>query len=93
MSKHKIAMLAVAAMAYAGAAYADKPAGDTCATKLNADGKEIYAATMAATPTPETLRATVEKETRSLAMGGKIGRGSARENATEAGECVRAALQ
>lgn len=93
MSKHKIAMLALAAMGYAAAAQADKPAGDACAAKLNADGKAIYAATMAATPTMATLRETVEKETRGLAMGGKIGRGSARENATEAGECVRASLQ
>ena len=93
MSKLKIAMLALAVIGYAATAQADKPAGDACAAKLNADGKAIYAATMAAAPTPETLRATVEKETRSLAMGGKIGRGSARENATEAGECVRTALQ
>ena len=93
MSKQKIAMLALVAISHAAAAHADKPAGDACAAKLNADGKAIYAATMAATPTQETLRATVEKETRSLAMGGKIGRGSARENATEAGECVRTALQ
>lgn len=48
---------------------------------------------MVAKPTTETLRETVEKEARGLAMGGKISRGSARENATAAGECARIALE
>ena len=48
---------------------------------------------MAAGPTKETLRSVVEHEARGLAMGGKISRGSARENATEAGECVKLGLQ
>jgi hypothetical protein len=93
MSKLKIAMVVVAAMGCAVAARADGPAGDACAVKLTADGKAIYTATMAAKPTMETVRATVEKEARSLAMGGKIARGSARDNAVAAGECVKTALQ
>jgi hypothetical protein len=48
---------------------------------------------MAAKPTTETVRATLEKEARSLAMGGKIARGSARDNAIAAGECAKTALQ
>ena len=93
MSKMKTAMIAVAAMGCAVAARADAPAGDACATKLTPDAKAIYAATVAAKPTTDTLRATVEKEARSLAMGGTIARGSARDNAVAAGECVKEAIQ
>jgi hypothetical protein len=93
MSKLKIAMVAVAAMGCTVAARANGPAGDACAAKLTADGKAIYTATMAAKPTTETVRATLEKEARSLAMSGKIARGSARDNAIAAGECAKTALQ
>ena len=72
---------------------ADKAAGEACAAKLNADGKAVYAAVVAANSTLETLRSVVEREARGLAMGGKISRGAARENATEAGECARVGLQ
>jgi hypothetical protein len=74
-------------------ALADKAAGDACASKLNADGKAVYSAVVAAKPTTETLRSVVEHEARGLAMGGKISRGSARENAAAAGECVKLGLQ
>jgi hypothetical protein len=93
MSKLKMAMIAVAAIGCAVAARADGPAGDACAAKLTPDAKAIYAATLAAKPTTDTLRSTVEKEARSLAMGGKIARASARDNAVDAGECVKAAIQ
>jgi hypothetical protein len=93
MSKLKIAMVAIAAMGFAVAARANGPAGDACAAKLTADGKAIYTAAMAAKPTTETVRPTIEKEARSLAMGSKIARGSARDNAVAAGECVKTALQ
>jgi uncharacterized protein YcfJ len=93
MSKLGMAMLALAAMGVAVAARADGPAGDACAAKLTPDGKAVYAAVVAAKPTTETLREVIEKEARSLAMGGKIARASARENATAAGECVKVTLQ
>jgi hypothetical protein len=93
MSKFGIATLALAVIGAAVAARADGPAGDACAAKLTPDGKAIYAAVVAAKPTTETLREVVEKEARSLAMGGKIARASARDNATSAGECVKAGLQ
>ena len=64
-------------VALATAARADRPAGFTCAAKLDADAKAIYAATMAAGPTTDTLRSVVEQQTRSLAMAGKIDRGEA----------------
>lgn len=81
------------ALGCAGIAEAAPPAGDACAAKLTPDGKAIYSATIAAQPTAESLRDTVEKEARSLAMSGKIARGSARDNAVAAGECVKVALQ
>jgi len=62
----------------AATARADGPGGDACAANLTPDGKAIYAVTVAAKPTLETLRSVVERETRSLAMADKIGRGDAR---------------
>ncbi len=93
MTKAMVLAIALTTVGLATAARADRPAGDTCAAKLDADAKAIYAATMAAGPTTDTLRSVVEQQTRSLAMAGKIGRGEARENARAAGECVRAGLQ
>ena len=55
--------------------------------------RSIYAAVVAAGPTLETLRTTVETQARSLVMDGKVAMGSGRENAQAAGECVRARLQ
>jgi hypothetical protein len=88
-----IATAAVMVIAITAGARADKAAGDACAAKLNADGKAVYAAVMAANPTTETLRSVIEHEARGLAMGGKIARGSARDNATAAGECAKLGLQ
>ena len=88
-----IAAAATMIIGIAAGAHADKAAGDACAAKLNADGKAVYAAVVAANPTTETLRSVVEREGRGLVMGGKISRGPARENATAAGECVKLGLQ
>ncbi|MBV8393814.1 MAG: hypothetical protein JOY81_11595 [Alphaproteobacteria bacterium] len=90
MSFGTATMAAGMTMVLATAAYADSAAADACAAKLNPDGKAVYAAVVAQKPTQATLKETVEKEARSLVMGGKISRGSARENATEAGRCVEA---
>jgi hypothetical protein len=90
----KTMALAIVSMAgLAATARADGPGGDACAANLTPDGKAIYAVTVAAKPTLETLRSIVERETRSLAMADKIGRGDARENAVAAGKCVEVALQ
>ena len=93
MSKILMATIVLGVAGFGVSARAAAPAGDACAANLNADGKAVYAAVMAAKPTTETLRETVEHEARSLAMGGKISRGSARENATAAGECAKLALE
>jgi hypothetical protein len=89
ISKPMAAILVFAMALLTTTARADVAAGDTCAGNLTPDGKAIYAAVVAAQPTPETLKSTTEHWTRELAMGGKIGRGSARDNAVAAGECVR----
>jgi hypothetical protein len=80
-------------IAFAASVQADSSAGNACAAKLQPDGQAIYAATMAAKPTMENQRDVLEKETRSLAMGNKIARGSARDNAIAAEACVKAGLQ
>jgi hypothetical protein len=90
----KAAMMVAAAMTgMALAARADVAAGDACAANLTPDGKAVYAAVVAANPTLQNLRETVEEQARSLVMGGKIAMGSGRANATAAGECVRSRLQ
>jgi hypothetical protein len=83
---------ALAMMGSAGGAYADPAKGDTCASNLSPDGKAIYAAAVAATPTLKTLRDVVTEQTRSLAFGGQISRDTARANAIAAGECMRIRL-
>ena len=93
MRKIMTATLVLAMAGLAIAARADGPGGTDCAANLSPDGKTIYAATVAARPTLETLRSVVEHETRSLAMADKIGRSEARDNAVAAGECVKIALQ
>jgi hypothetical protein len=93
MRKIMPATLLLAMAVLATTARADGPAGDACAANLTPDGKAIYAAVVAAQPTLETLKSTTEHWTRELAMGGKIGRGSARDNAVAAGECMRTRLQ
>ena len=66
---------------------------DACAAKLTADGKLVYAAVVAANPTQQNLRETVEHQARELVFAGKIARAEGRDNATAAGECVRTRLQ
>ena len=89
----KYAVMAAAAMSLMLAApVAASGTSDACAAKLTADGKAIYAAAMAAKPTAQNLLDTMERETKSLAMGNKIARGSARDNARAAMECVQLGL-
>lgn len=93
MSRLGVVTIVLAVTGVAGAAYADGPAGTACSAKLTPDGQAIYAASLAQNPTSDTLRDTVEREARSLVMGGKISRGTARDNAYAAGECLKVALQ
>lgn len=86
----------IAAIFALGAApgWADQAAGDACASALNGDGKQIYAAALAQKPKSGDVKTTVENVVRELAQSGKISRGvTARDNAVAAGQCVRAAVQ
>lgn len=85
--------IALAILSMATMARADAAAGDACAANLTADGKQIYAAVVAANPTLQNLRETIEEQARSLVFAGKIARSTGRDNATVAGECVRTRLQ
>ena len=89
----KTTMIAVALVSAATMARADAAAGDACAANLTADGKQVYAAVVAANPTLQNLRETVEEQARSLVFAGKIARAEGRDNAVAAGECVRTRLQ
>ena len=89
----KTAMIAVALASMTTMARADVAAGDACAANLTADGKQIYAAVVAANPTLQNLRETIEEQARGLVFAGKIARAEGRDNAVAAGECVRTRLQ
>jgi hypothetical protein len=89
----KTTVIAMGLMGFAMTAWADQAAGDACAANLTADGKQIYAAVVAANPTLQNLRDTVEEQARSLVFAGKIARAEGRDNAFAAGECVRTRLQ
>ncbi|MGE0578715.1 MAG: hypothetical protein AB7F22_29975 [Reyranella sp.] len=89
MTKMLVAMGALATLGMATLAHADMAAANACAANLKPDGKQIYAAVIAAKPTSDTLQSTMESQTRGLAMNGKIGRGEARDNAIAARDCVR----
>ncbi|MCW5733204.1 MAG: hypothetical protein KIS73_03735 [Enhydrobacter sp.] len=91
MSTLKGAVLAFALLGSCSAR-ADSAAGKACAGQLTSDGKSIYAATMAAVPTKDTIVDTVERETRSLVEARKIAWDVARDNAVAAAICVRKAL-
>jgi len=89
----KTMTIAIAMTGLATSAWADAAAGDACAANLTSDGKQIYAAVVAANPTLQNLRETIEEEARSLVFAGKIARAEGRDNAVAAGECVRTRLQ
>ena len=83
----KTTMIAIGLVRVATMAHADAAAGDACAANLTADGKQIYAAVVAANPTLQNLRETVEEQARGLVFA------EGRDNAVAAGECVRTRLQ
>ncbi len=89
MVKMLAAAAALATMGMATLAQADMAAANACSANLTPDGKQIYAAVIATKPTSANLQSTMESQTRSLAMDGKIGRGEARDNAIAARDCIR----
>ena len=64
----KTTMIAAALVSVATMVRADASAADACAAKLTADGKLVYAAVVAANPTLQNLRETVEHQVRELVL-------------------------
>lgn len=94
MSTLKGAVLVVAIVGCAIAAKADRAAGEACAGQLTtSDAKLIYADSMAAGPSKETLVSTVERVTRGLVDSKKIAWDVARDNGVAAAICIRQALE
>ena len=70
---------------------ADTAAAKACAATLPKDAKAIFDATLPQIGPGADLRSLVTSNTRSLALSGSIDRGSARQSATAAGECLKRA--
>jgi hypothetical protein len=85
-------VLAVAvASSFATSALADRTAADACAAKLPANAKLIYAASISEVTPATDLRELLRTKTRSLVIGGKVGRSDAMGAAEAAGACLREA--
>jgi hypothetical protein len=87
-----LAATAVAAPLLCVPALANRSAADTCATKLPADAKLVYAAAIGSVAPGIDLREMVRSKTRALVIGGKLSRGQARPAAEAVGTCLRQAL-
>lgn len=72
--------------------FADRAAADSCAAKLPAESKLIYSASIGAVAPGADLKEVVRAKTRSLVMGGKVGRGGAQAAAQAAGACLMQAM-
>lgn len=72
-----------------GAAHADKSSADACRATLSPTGQEIYDATVAADPTPQTARGIVTKEVEKLISAGKVSMAEGRKDGQAAGECLK----
>ena len=95
MSKSVFAALAIAAilLTMPMQAMADAAAAAKCRAKLDPEAQLIYD-TVAPLVTPTTvIRDVLKQQTRSLVIAGKVSRATARDSATAAGQCFRAARQ
>ncbi|OFX02410.1 MAG: hypothetical protein A3D94_06440 [Alphaproteobacteria bacterium RIFCSPHIGHO2_12_FULL_66_14] len=92
--KFKAAIVAIATVLVGSSVMADQKEGNACAAKLSADGKAIYAASMANKPTPSNYQRIVEDQTTSLVAARRIEVGSAAmRNGMAAGDCVKSTLK
>ncbi len=69
------------------AALADKAAADACAAGLSPDAKAIYSASIGSIGSGD-LKSVVTATTKSLVSAGTIARGTARDSAMAAGQCL-----
>jgi len=75
----------------AGPAWADAAAAQKCATTLPKDGRAIFQATLPQVQPGTDLREVVTASTRTLVQSGQIDRGTARDSAMAAAQCLRLA--
>ena len=73
------------------AAHADRAAAQDCAAKLPNDARAIFDKTLPQIKPGTDLRALVTSNTRSLAFAGTIDRGTARDSAVAAAQCLERA--
>jgi hypothetical protein len=73
---------------FASAAFAGQSEADQCAAGLNPDSKMIYDDVAPKVTASTNLRDAVTSATRSLVMGGKVPRSSAKASAEAAGACL-----
>src|SRR5215471_18984406 len=71
--------------------HATSAAANECAAKLPKDAKAIFDATLPKVVPGANLRDLVTTNTRSLAIAGTIDRGTARQSAAAAGQCLQLA--
>jgi hypothetical protein len=83
--------LLVSGALYTSGARADEAAANSCAAALPKDAKAIFDATLPQVGPGVDLRGLVTTNTRSLAMAGTIDRGSARQSAVAAAQCLERA--
>ncbi|GGF73749.1 hypothetical protein GCM10007301_36940 [Azorhizobium oxalatiphilum] len=81
-------LLAACLIGSTAPALADKASSEACAAGLSADGKTIYKASAPAITPTANIRDVVTEKTRSLVMGGSIGRANAKTDAEAAGGCL-----
>jgi hypothetical protein len=92
IAKYGGALALVLLIAFATpATSADTAAANACAAKLPKDAKAIFDKTLPQIGPGADLRSLVTTNTRSLAISGAIDRGSARQSAIAAGQCLQRA--
>ena len=84
--------LALAGGTTARAGQAETAAANACAAGLSKDARMIFDAALPKVVPGVDLKSMVTSTTRSLAFSGKIDAGTARDSATQAGECLKKAV-
>lgn len=84
----RLSTIVAAALLAATAAGAETTPADRCAAGLGKDPRAIYDASVAAVQPTTDLKALLTEKTRELAKAGAIERGSARDSARAALECL-----
>ncbi len=93
MRRPLVALAAVAITAsFAAPSHANRAAADSCASRLPADAKLIYTATIGSVGPGVNLPDKVRANARSLVMAGKINRAQAQSAAQAAGACLKQAM-